>query len=154
MSSSTISHPRSVVSIAGHSIHSILMAFPFVCFTLALVTDVIYWQTAYLMWLEFSTWLLFAGMVLGGIAVLFGVIDLLASSAIRSQRMIWPYTLGVVVVLTLAFFNNLVHTADGWTAVMPYGLTLSALTVIAIIVTAWLGASLGHVQPVGARRYD
>jgi uncharacterized membrane protein len=55
--------------------------------------------------------------------------------------------------LVLAFFNNLVHANDGWTSVVPWGLTLSALTVALMLVTAWLGASLVHVHGVGVRNH-
>ena len=59
-----------------------------------------------------------------------------------------------LIVLVLAFFNNLVHAADGWTSVVPWGLTLSALTVLVMLVTGWLGASLVHVHGVGVRDHD
>jgi uncharacterized membrane protein len=42
-------------------------------------------------------------------------------------------------VLILGTLNNLVHTADGWTAVYPTGLGLSIATALAMLVTGWLG---------------
>ena len=48
-----------------HPIHAALAPFPAVCFTLALATDVAYWRTANLMWSNFSSWLLFAGLATG-----------------------------------------------------------------------------------------
>jgi uncharacterized membrane protein len=121
---------------------------------LALVTDILYWRTSQLMWAEFSAWLLLAGIVFGALAALFGAIDFLARREVRARRPAWPHAIGNVVVLVLAFFNNLVHAADGWTAVVPWGLTLSALTVIIMLVTGWLGASLVHIHGVGVRDYD
>ena len=50
-----------------------------------------------------------------------------------------PLAIGSAVVLALALLNNLVHTRDAWTSVVPTGLALSALTVLAIIITAVLG---------------
>jgi uncharacterized membrane protein len=46
-----------------------------------------------------------------------------------------------VVMLVLAFVNSLVHAGDGWTAVVPYGLLLSAVTfaVSLMAVTASTG---------------
>ncbi|HUD93311.1 MAG TPA: hypothetical protein VMR39_17195, partial [Sphingobium sp.] len=35
-----------------------------------------------------------------------------------------------VCVLILAFVNSLVHAGDGWTAVVPMGLTISAATFV------------------------
>jgi uncharacterized membrane protein len=131
-----------------------LVPFPIVCFTLALVTDIIYWRTSYLMWAEFSAWLLLAGITFGAVAALFGIIDFFGNREIRARRPAWPHAIGNVVVLVLAFFNNLVHAADGWTSVVPWGLTLSALTVLVMLVTGWLGASLVHVHGVGVRSHD
>ena len=121
-----------------NSIHQILRSFPIACFCLALATDIAYWQTANLLWLHFSEWLLLAGVSFGAIALVASLVDLL----VRRVRPSWLAFLAGIVVLLLATFNNLVHTVDGWTAVVPYGLMLSALTVLAMIVTGVL-ANLG-----------
>ncbi|MDP3320459.1 MAG: DUF2231 domain-containing protein [Bosea sp. (in: a-proteobacteria)] len=115
---------------------SALLAFPIACFTLTVLTDIAYWQTLNLLWLHFSEWLLFAGLVFGALALVTLAIDF----AIRRARPAWSAVLAGIVVLLLATLNSFVHTADGWTAVMPYGLTLSVLTVIVMMATAWLGA--------------
>ena len=57
-------------------------------------------------------------------------------------------------MLLLALVNNLVHSRDGWTGVVPAGLTLSVVTVLVMIVTGFLGWCMAyrHVQrPVGER---
>lgn len=154
MPSPHVPHPPSAAAIAGHAIHTILASFPIACFTLALVTDITYWRTSYLMWLEFSTWLLLAGIVFGVAAALFGAASVLVRFGTRAMRFAWPPVIGTLIVLILAFFNNLVHAADGWTAIMPWGLTLSALTVLAMLVTVWLGTSFAHGPGVGVRTYD
>jgi uncharacterized membrane protein len=142
-------HPPSNAAIAGHPIHAALVPFPIVTATLALVTDIMFWRTGDLMWQNFSSWLLFAGLVGGGLAAIFGAIDLLVRRSVRLQRPAWPHAIGNVVVLALAFLNSLVHANDGRTAVMPYGLTLSAVTVVLLIVTVWLGRSLVYRHGVG-----
>lgn len=115
-------------------VHAALLSFPIACFSLTVLTDIAYWQTLNLLWLHFSEWLLFAGLVFGGISALV----FLADFAIRRVRPSWLAVSAGVVVLLLATLNSFIHTADGWTAVMPYGLALSVLTVLAMIVTAWL----------------
>lgn len=115
-------------------IHTVLLSFPIACFSLTVLTDLAYWRTLNLLWLHFSEWLLMAGLVFGGIDLLV----LLADRLVRGIRLSWLVTAAGLVVLLLATINSLVHTADGWTAVMPYGLALSILTVLAMIVTAWL----------------
>jgi uncharacterized membrane protein len=147
-------NPKSSAAIARHTIRKVLASFPIACFTLVLVTDIAYWRTSNLMWLEFSAWLLLAGITLGVVAALFGAISFLIRFGFGAVRFGWPAAVGTIIVLILAFFNNLVHTADGWTAVIPWGLTLSVLTVLAMFVTVWLGTSLVHNHSVGVRSYD
>jgi uncharacterized membrane protein len=141
-------------AIAGQPIHSMLAQFPNVCFTLTLLTDIAYWRTSHLMWQEFSSWLLFAGLVFGALALIAGLIDFLFRSTVRAPAPAWPHAVGGVVVLVLAFLNSLVHAGDGWTAVVPWGLILSAATVIVMVVSNWLGRALVFQYGVGVRRHD
>lgn len=127
----TLSGPEMFVG----SVHYTLRSVPITCFSLALASDIFYLQTSNLLWLHFSEWLLLAGVVFGAIAILIAFIDFL----IRRIRPSWPAVLLSVVVLVLATFNNLVHTADGWTAVYPTGLVLSIATVLAMLLTGWFG---------------
>lgn len=147
-------HPPSTAAIAGHPMHATLVPFPIVCFTLTLLTDIAYWQTSYLMWQHFSEWLLLAGLVFGALAALAGAVDLLFRREVRAQGPAWPHAIGGVVVLCLAFVNSLVHAGDGWTAVVPYGLILSAATVVVMAVTDWLGRSMVFRHGVGVSSYE
>ena len=147
-------HPPSTASVAGQPIHAMLVPFPIVCFTLALFTDIAYWQTANIMWQNFSAWLLFAGLVFGGLAALAGIIDLFARSSVRAQKPAWPHAIGNIVVLALAFLNSLIHAGDGWTAVVPTGLILSAVTVMLVIATSFMGRSMVFRHGVGVSNYE
>lgn len=126
--------PLPVAVVAAHPLHSTLHSFPIACFSLTVLTDIAYIQTSNLLWLHFSEWLLLAGLVFGVLALLARAVDYL----VRRIRPSWLAVAGGVVVLVLAAINSFVHTADGWTAVVPYGLALSILTFLAMIVTAWL----------------
>lgn len=141
--------PRSTARIAGHPIHPMLVPFPIVCFTGALLTDIAYARSADMMWANFSAWLLAVGAVMGGLAALAGLVDFLGSRRVRAQRPAWPHMLGNILVLVLAVFNNFVHSRDAWTSVVPTGLVLSVLTVAVMLVTAWLGASMVYRHRVG-----
>ena len=147
-------HPSSTAAIAGHPIHAALVPFPIACFTLALLTDIAYWQTANLMWQTFSAWLLFAGLIFGTLAGLAGAIDLLFRKSVRARRPAWPHAIGNIFVLALAFVNSLVHSGDGWTGVVPWGLALSAATVCVLAVTVWLGRSMVFIHGVGVANND
>ena len=120
---------------ATSPVYRVLTAFPIACFSLTLVTDLAYWQTSNLLWLHFSEWLLLAGLVGGMLAAAF----LVLSCLLRRGGTSWLHALGGIVVLLLAALNSFIHTADGWTAVMPYGLATSIVTVLAMIFTGWVG---------------
>lgn len=115
-------------------IYAGFLSFPIACFFLALLTDIAYWQTSNLLWLHFSEWLLLAGLVGGILAMIARGLEYLA----WKTRPRWSAVFAGFVVLLLAAINNFVHTADGWTAVVPYGLILSVATVLMMIATAWL----------------
>lgn len=116
-------------------VQSVLTAFPIACFSLTVLTDIAYWRTLNLLWLHFSEWLLLAGLVFGGAALLLRILETL----LRRVRRSWLTVLGGFAVLLLAALNSFIHTADGWTAVMPYGLAVSVVTLLAMFVTAWFG---------------
>jgi uncharacterized membrane protein len=121
-------------------VHAALAPFPAVCFTLTLFTDVLYWRTADLMWSDFSSWLLLAGLVTGALALVAGLVAALLRRPRRRGG--WKHGLLGLLVLGVAFVNSLVHAGDGWTAVVPWGLVLSAVTVVLVILTALLGRAL------------
>jgi uncharacterized membrane protein len=141
--------PAATVRIAPHPIHPMLVPFPIVCFVGALVTDLTYWKTAEMMWADFSAWLLFAGLVMGALAALAGLIDFLGDRLVRESATAWFHMAGNAVVLVLALFNAFVHSRDAWTSVVPTGLILSALTVAVMLFTGWMGWAMVYRDRVG-----
>jgi uncharacterized membrane protein len=89
------------------------------------------------MWVDFSDWLVTAGVILGWFAVLVAVIELLMRTLRRRPH--WPAAIGFIVALILATLDMLVHTRDAWTSVVPWGLILSASVVLVLLVTGWIG---------------
>lgn len=132
-------HPSEAVIVARNPVHAALTSFPVACFTLTLLSDIAYWRTSNLLWQHFSEWLLLAGLVFGAFAVIARAVDFLFRRDMRASGFLWPYAIGSVLVFILAFLNSLVHAADGWTGVVPYGLILSGATVIVMLVTSWFG---------------
>ncbi len=136
---------------AGRFVYDVLLSFPVACFTLALATDIAYWRTSYLMWQHFSSWLLLAGLVSGALAWIVGIVVAVAGRDARGP--VWLNAVLGLLVLGLAFVNSLVHSGDGWTAVVPYGLLLSAATVLLMLVGGWFGRRR-VVRHTGDRRHD
>jgi uncharacterized membrane protein len=111
-------------------IHRILAPFPVAYFTAALATDLAYWRTAEVMWERFSVWLIAGGLVMSAFVALAAVIDL----AFARQRPAWTRALGYMAAVLLSLLNVLVHSRDGYTAVVPMGVTLSAIVVAILLV--------------------
>lgn len=142
-------YPRSTASIAGHPIHPMLVPFPIACFVGALLTDLAYLRTADMMWANFSAWLVTVGVIMGVLAAIAGLIDFLGDRRVRAQAPAWPHVIGNAVALVLAVINMMVHTHDAWTSVVPWGLTLSALVVLILLFTGWMGWAMVYRHHVG-----
>lgn len=126
---------ESGVATVGAPVYLLLFPIPVVCFLGALVTDIAYSASAYLMWLHFSEWLIAAGLAFGALAALVLLIDFIASRAIR-VRIGWAHLVLFYVALVVELFNSLVHTIDGWTAVVPTGMILSVIGALLALAAA------------------
>ena len=145
----SIEYPRSTMRIFRQPIHPMLVPIPIACFVGVLLTDLTYWWSAEMMWANFSAWLVTVGVIFGYLAAIFGLIDFLSNRFIRAQPPAWPHAIGNVVLLILATLNMFVHSRDAWTSVVPWGLALSAATVLILLFTAWMGRALVYEHRVG-----
>jgi uncharacterized membrane protein len=128
-------------------VHSMLASFSAAYFAAALVTDVVYWEMPDVMWERFSIWLIMAGLVTAGLAVIAYLINALAGRR-RQSRSAWPRLLGFALAVFVAVINAFVHSRDGYTAVVPSGLMLSASVVI-VLLLAEIAAALANRRRVG-----
>jgi uncharacterized membrane protein len=127
---------------------------PIVCFVATLITDIVYWQTAAMLWADMSAWLLLVGLIVSLVAAPAGIIDLFGDPRIRKLRAAWIHGIGNVTALILSIFNCLIHTRDAYTSVVPSGLILSALVVVILLVTGWNGWALVYRHGVGVRQKE
>jgi len=118
---------------------STFASFPTICFILALLSDIAYWRNAHPQWHNFAEWLLFGGLVVGGLVLLVEVVGLVFRFNARAQGPGWTHAIGLLIVLVLGVVNSFVHARDGWTAIVPQGLILSAVMVVVMMITGWLG---------------
>lgn len=124
---------------ATYPLHVILSAYPIACFTGAFLTDWAYATTYEMQWANFSVWLITAGLVMGVLAGIAGIVDFTSSRRMRTRRTGWPHSLGNALVMLLSLWNVFVHSRDAYTSVVPTGITLSAIVAILVLVTSWLG---------------
>jgi uncharacterized membrane protein len=142
-------HPRPTASLAGHPLHPMLVPIPIACFVGAFVTDLAYWRSTSFLWETFSVWLLTAGLIVAAFAVIAGLIDFAGNRRVRALAPAWIHGLGNAVVVILSIFNVFVHSRDGYTAVVPTGLILSAIVVLILIVTGWMGWTMVYQDRAG-----
>jgi uncharacterized membrane protein len=105
-------NPRATVRLGGRPLHAMLVPMPIVCFVATLITDIVYWQTAAMLWADMSAWLLLVGLIVSLIAAPAGMIDFFGDARIRELRAAWIHAIGSVTALILSIFNCLIHTRD------------------------------------------
>jgi uncharacterized membrane protein len=144
-------HPHSTVNLFGRPLHAMLVPIPLVCFGATLITDIVYWRTAAMLWADMSAWLLAIGLIVSVVVAAAGLLDFFGDRRIRELHAAWVHGLGNSVALVLSIINALIHTRDAYTSVVPSGLILSALVVAILLVTGWNGWTLVYRHGVGVR---
>jgi uncharacterized membrane protein len=122
--------------------HGILVSFSAAYFTGALITDLVYWRMPDVLWERFSIWLIVAGLIMAGLAIIAYAIDLAAGRQIDSPA--WLRAAGYALAVLLSLMNAFVHSRDGYTAVVPTGLMLSGLVIVVLVLTSWIGAAMAN----------
>jgi len=128
----------SIARIGRGPFYPLLVAFAASCFLGTFATDIVYWRTADMIWVDFSDWLVTAGVIVGCLAVVVALIEVISLRPGGLRRPALPYAIGMIAALILAIFDMLVHTRDAWTSVVPWGLVLLAAVVVVVLVTGWM----------------
>ena len=152
----TITLRESGVARVTAPLYLLLFPVPVVLFIAALVTDIAYARSGNITWLNFSEWLIAAGLLFGALAAIVLIVEFIASRAIRTGRIGWTHLVLFFAALVVELFNMFFHTRDGFTAVVPAGMTLSivgvllALAAVATLFTipvAWVVHRRAEVMP-------
>lgn len=122
------------------ALHAFFGAFPLAYFVFAFITDYAYTQSYNLQWQYFSIWMIVAGLVTLGFSILFGAIDWLMSRRADGARGSLLHMVPALLAWVLGLLNAFVHSRDGWTAVVPEGIILSAIVALLMLATAGLSA--------------
>lgn len=108
--------------------HAVLAFSALPLFLGAMLSDWAYARSYEVQWTNFASWLIAGGLVFAGVALLWGAVDVLRSSATR-RRGGAIYLLLLLASVVLGLVNALVHAKDGWAA-MPVGMVLSVLVLL------------------------
>jgi len=128
------SEPRR--SIVAEILYGLLNPIPFGCFVAALIFDIIYSETAVMLWDKGAAWLIVFGLLFAVVPRLVNLMQVWVTSrrtATRTDKLDFWLNLFAIVV---AIVNAFVHSRDAY-AVVPTGLWLSVFTVILL--------SMGHI---------
>jgi uncharacterized membrane protein len=132
------------VTVTAHSVyrstpsplHAILLAGTVPLFLGALLNDIAYYQTYQIQWSNFASWLIAGGLLFCGLALLFGLVNLIRADRKAGRPVV--YFLLLLVTWVLGLINAFEHAKDAW-ATMPSSLILSVIVTVLACVTAWLG---------------
>jgi uncharacterized membrane protein len=133
---------ESKVAIFGHPIHAMAVAFPIALTFAGFGADLFYWWTGDPFWARAGVWAVGLGFLLGLFAGLSGTAELLLVPGIRARAQAWTHFVLAVLLLALLGVNWGYRLYGYESAVLPYGILLSALCVVVVSATGWHGGKL------------
>ena len=149
MASNDFDTTPSRAAIGGHPIHPMLIPFPVAFLVGTLVVDIVFASTGDAFWARAAFWLLAAGIVMGALAAVFGLIDFLAHERVRALNAAWVHFLGNAAAIVLSIWNIAQRWNDAAAGATGLGIALSAIVVAILLVTGWLGGELVDRMGVG-----
>lgn len=140
-------------AIHGHPLHPMLIHFPVAALFGLVASDLGYLYSGDPFWARASLWLAGVGAFGGWIASSMGLVDLLLVRRVRRLITAWCHAILAVMMLSLASLNWLQRYLAA-EHIFPWGLYLSALTALLIVLAALLGGKLVYEHTVGVNVED
>lgn len=123
-----------------HPLHAVIGAFPLAYFLAALISDYEYTTEGNIFWSGMASWMIFGGLVFAGISIVLGLIDwFVRRRSGGNYGMAW-HALATFAAFVLGVIDAMVHSRDGWTSVVPTGITLTAIVFILLLVGSFVPA--------------
>ena len=141
-------NPRSTASIGGHPIHPMLIPFPIVCFVGALISDILFSRNGEPGWATASNWLLGFGLGFAALAAVAGLVDFMGDDRVRRLGTALRHMIANVSAVVVELINLLLRLRDP-AFVDNGGLILSAIAVLILLYSGWLGGELVYRHRVG-----
>lgn len=139
----------STMAIAGHPIHPMLVNFPITFLNTALVTDLVFLWNGNEFWAHVSFWAIVAGLVTGGVAALVGTLDFILTPTIRRFVGSWSHFIAGIMVLAIAGSNLVWRWENPVESVLPWGIALTLLNVVVVMLAGWMGGKLVFDHNIG-----
>jgi uncharacterized membrane protein len=140
---------ESVVAIAKHPIHPMLVTFPIAFLSVVVVADGLYLWLRVPFWAELAFWLNVGGLGFGVLAGIVGTMDMMSIRVVRRHVSAWNHFIVAVMVLAMAALGVWLRLPDPVAAVWPWGLLSSAVMALLVAIAGWLGGTLSFRHGVG-----
>ena len=140
---------------AWDTLYISLVPLPAALLGAALLGDILYWVTADALYALVSEWLLAIGLSTGVLTAGEGLIRYVVAGSVRPTRAGWMHVIANLFALLLSG-SNLAYrlNEEATNAVLPAGITLSAVVVCLLIATAYLGRGLVSDVPIDDKADD
>lgn len=135
---------KSRARILGHPIHQILIVFPLGLLATSFFFDLAWMAVGRAELAIVAYWMIVAGVIGGGVASIFGVIDWLAIPRGTRARTLGAWHGGGFVIVALVFAISLAVRRDAPLHPEAIAIALSGLGVLLTVITGWLGGELSE----------
>ncbi|AMY69363.1 DUF2231 domain-containing protein [Frigidibacter mobilis] len=138
----------SIVALAGHPLHAMMVHFPIVLGMATLAADLFFWWGGDPFWARAAVWAIGVAFLAGVAAGLVGLAELLLVRGIRLRGSGWAHGVAAVMLISVLGMNwglRLTRPED----VLPLGLALSALGAVLIGFAGWHGGKLIYHHGIG-----
>lgn len=158
MKNPLLNHPpkstESVIAIAGHPVHAMLVSFPVAFLLGGLGSDLLYWQSYDPFWARMSLWLIGTGFIVGCMAAAAGMLEFFMVKEIRRHITSWSHFVAAIMLLSIAAANWWMRILEPEQTLLPWGIFLSAVSAVSLIIASWFGGKLVFEHNVGTGNED
>jgi uncharacterized membrane protein len=143
------------ITVAGHSLHPMLVVFPLGLFATSLVWDIVYLSTSNLMWGAIAFWSIVAGLVGGLAAAIPGLLDWLAiPDGTRAKRIGAIHGLLNLAIVILFAVSAVLRYSNGYTTPEIGTMIPGWIGIGLALIAAWLGGELVERLGVGVAEFQ
>jgi uncharacterized membrane protein len=143
----------STVAIAGHPLHPVIVTLPIAFLVAAPAADIGYWLTSDLFWAKASVWLIGAGLVVGILAAITGLLDFIRIGRVRKHTAGWAHMYANVIALVLTAINFGLRLGDPRENVLFTGLIISVIVATLLGISGWFGGELVYRHKIAVIGY-